>query len=649
MRLLYLCEREQGGAVHEYEFLSEGRFKFECAGKEPRLIVRRDGEFLPPDFFRGERNKPKSTVNAIGAIVGENAAGKTSVARFLQRIRAVPDAMDKGFDYLLVYEVESCAAKSDDARTRKWVIRWSWPGMTEPDLPDLPGVVWDRRQQNEKSFVNDFEFCYMSPHFSPEHPFLNNEDAMEDLSAYALMRKPVFDEYADSQGLEMSVANFVTAERRRAIHFINRFGTCKSVPVAVPNKMRIAPNYDFIADMMEWIGQIERETRTDEEYARARMKRSEDYFERHPRILEACERLRVIFRVMQSRAYRDSRDFASGAVICMMASVVKSRDWIRKGAIESDAFAEDMVSLAERVSARIEKGVGLKSLERRGLDDFLQSAFSRSAAGKDEQSVEIVKGMIRQCRDWMTECSHDPDDVEIFVRGNDALPAFFQSYDALRGNAEYLRIAFSPVLSSGEMSFLSLFGRLLEYFETLKKGRDRLKRRQKRTGHDEPNVRRLYASDVLLFLDEAETTLHPRLQRCLVDAVLWFVENCISGFNVHVIFASHSPILLSDIPKCNVVFLTKCDDAKETERRLAALSDLPNTFGANIYDLYKLSYFMDEGLDGTFARRKIDNMLAAVATAIREGHAVAPDVVRDLVGDRIMSNYFKGLRRAGLA
>ena len=170
MRLLYLCIREQGGTVHEYEFLSEGRFKFESAGKEPRLIVRRDGEFLPPDFFRGERNKPKSTVNAIGAIVGENAAGKTSVARFLQRIRAVPDSMDKGFDYLLVYEVESCAAKSDDARTQKWVIRWSWPGMKEPDLPDLPGVVW----QNEKSFINDFEFGYMSPHFSPEHPFLNN-------------------------------------------------------------------------------------------------------------------------------------------------------------------------------------------------------------------------------------------------------------------------------------------------------------------------------------------------------------------------------------------------------------------------------------------------------------------------------------------
>lgn len=649
MRLLYLCIREQGGAVHEYEFLSEGRFKFEYAEPDARLIVKRDGEFLPPDFFRGERNKPKSTVNAIGAIVGENAAGKTSVARFLQRIRALPDGMDKGFDYVLVYEVELRAVDAAAVRTRKWVVRWSWPGMSEPDLPDLPGVVWDRRQQNEKSFVNDFEFGYMSPHFSPEHPFLNNEDAMEDLSAYALMRKPVFDEYADSQGLGMSVANFVTAERRRAIRFINRFGSSKSVPVAVPNKMRIAPNYDFIADMMEWIGQVERETRTDAEYARAKMKRSEDYFERHPPVMAACRRLRTILQVMQSRAYKDSRDFASGAVICMMASVVKSRDWLRKGAIEGDDFAEDMVSLAEQVSSRVEKGMGLKSLEGRGLDEFLQVAFSQSATGRDKQSVEIVKSMIRQCRDWMTECSHDPDDVEIPVHGNDALAPFFQSYDALRGNAEYLRIAFSPVLSSGEMSFLSLFGRLLEYFETLKKGRDSLKRRQKRVGHAEPNIRRLYASDVLLFLDEAETTLHPRLQRCLVDAVLWFVENCISGFDVHIIFASHSPILLSDIPKCNVVFLTKCDDAKETERRLSALSDLPNTFGANIYDLYKLSYFMDEGLDGTFARRKIDNMLSTVATAIREGRAVASDVVQDLVGDRIMSNYFKGLRRAGLA
>ena len=57
--------------------------------------------------------------------------------------------------------------------------------------------------------------------------------------------------------------------------------------------------------------------------------------------------------------------------------------------------------------------------------------------------------------------------------------------------------------------------------------------------------------------------------------------------NINILFITHSPFILSDIPKQNVLFL---ENGKPSEKKNM------NTFGANITDLLADSFFIEDGL-----------------------------------------------------
>ena len=191
---------------------------------------------------------------------------------------------------------------------------------------------------------------------------------------------------------------------------------------------------------------------------------------------------------------------------------------------------------------------------------------------------------------------------------------------------DFIRFEFDPKVSSGEWAFLSAMSRV----------NDVLKRS---------------ASDLIVFLDEAETTLHPRLQRQLVRNMLWFFRNFAGGRKVHLIFASHSPVLLSDIPMGNVTFLKRKDKTDNANLPGVEVVSVINprlgftdTFGANIFDLYNLSFFMKEGTVGAFAADKMESILKDDNTAKEE----RLQLLR-LVGDPFLRGYYADeLRELGV-
>ena len=83
---------------------------------------------------------------------------------------------------------------------------------------------------------------------------------------------------------------------------------------------------------------------------------------------------------------------------------------------------------------------------------------------------------------------------------------------------------------------------------------------------------------------------------------------------IHIIFSSHSPFILSDIPKENVIFLEKYkkdEDRNQKEGNCKnATKDIElKTFGANIHTLLSNGFFMSDGLMGEFAKSKINEIL----------------------------------------
>ena len=110
------------------------------------------------------------------------------------------------------------------------------------------------------------------------------------------------------------------------------------------------------------------------------------------------------------------------------------------------------------------------------------------------------------------------------------------------------------------------------------------------------NVEKKVKSMIVL-IDELEIGLHPNWQKNAINYIFDFLQN-IKDIDFNLIITSHSPFLLSDLPKENVIFLEKGKQVKP-------FKEDEQTFGANIHTLLSNGFFMSDGLMGEFAKSKI--------------------------------------------
>lgn len=120
-------------------------------------------------------------------------------------------------------------------------------------------------------------------------------------------------------------------------------------------------------------------------------------------------------------------------------------------------------------------------------------------------------------------------------------------------------------------------------------------------------ISRFSNKDNLLLFDEVELYLHPNWQKRILKIILNFIKENQLAKNLHVIVSSHSPFILSDIPKENVIFLEKDKETGNCINATEKMKDF-NTFGANIHTLLSHGFFMKDGLMGEFAKSKIERI-----------------------------------------
>ena len=114
-------------------------------------------------------------------------------------------------------------------------------------------------------------------------------------------------------------------------------------------------------------------------------------------------------------------------------------------------------------------------------------------------------------------------------------------------------------------------------------------------------------NNVNLIMEEIELYYHPEYQRQFFKELLIRIKGAELGNiqNINIIFVTHSPFILSDIPKCNVLFLK--DGMPDDELQ-------ENTFGANIHSLLKHGFFMPNLPIGEFAYEKINALFKKLNT-----------------------------------
>lgn len=118
------------------------------------------------------------------------------------------------------------------------------------------------------------------------------------------------------------------------------------------------------------------------------------------------------------------------------------------------------------------------------------------------------------------------------------------------------------------------------------------------------NKQRIAYKHINVVMEEIELYFHPELQRT-------YIKNLLEGIkqiqipnikSIHICFVTHSPFVLSDIPSRNILAL-KINDGEVMEKKHLS------TFGANIHDMLKDSFFLTKGSIGAYAELIIKNII----------------------------------------
>lgn len=146
-------------------------------------------------------------------------------------------------------------------------------------------------------------------------------------------------------------------------------------------------------------------------------------------------------------------------------------------------------------------------------------------------------------------------------------------------------------------------------------------------------------TNINVILEEVELYFHPEFQRQFVNYLLTQIANV--HFNrdlaINLVFVTHSPFILSDIPRQNVLFLKSGAPDRSMQE---------DTFGANIHTMLQSGFFLNSVPIGDFAKVKINRMFALLnqSTAISEEemdrlYSEIPLVSEPLLRGQLMNLY----------
>lgn len=177
---------------------------------------------------------------------------------------------------------------------------------------------------------------------------------------------------------------------------------------------------------------------------------------------------------------------------------------------------------------------------------------------------------------------------------NNLLIAFKENFTY--GSKSHLSFRPSIRLSSGEKSMYNILATLhnLEYH--LKKRTDRYKFNGGDFNPDLPK-------NLLFLFDEADLDFHPLWKKRFISIITKALPRIFPNDKMSIIFTTHDPLTLSDMPANNVFYLEKIDGVSKLSRGKL------RTFAANINDLLSDSFFVKDGLIGEFSKDKINEII----------------------------------------
>ena len=283
--------------------------------------------------------------------------------------------------------------------------------------------------------------------------------------------------------------------------------------------------------------------------------------------------LKIIFRY---DAYIESRDKIFPALICDKVTPEMERDF--------EGVLNKIKADSSHITKKIRRAINFTILDS---DKTISNSLINTENPFDgpyemeltvESFFEKINNISRSPFNYEREESISPKVID------DCLFPSFISYELILCK-DNNKINYE-LLSSGEMQFLQTFSIHLYHLANL------LSVDSSRPKYENFNI----------VFDELEICLHPEYQRRFVNRFLFALNNILKGktYNINISIITHSPFVLSDIPRSNILYMkTEEDEGKELPKY---------TFAQNIGEMMFGSFFMEKTI-GDFAESKLKELI----------------------------------------
>lgn len=629
MKLLYLY-MDGVGPLESGDFNFDSDWHFSYVGHEGegvRVLYKRR---LPKNFY-GDNG----VVGSVSVVVGMNGAGKTSLAASLAQVLRQEPTL-KAYGYRGRYK-RYCAVMQDGERLK---IYSNFPiGFDEHKIELLPDfakdaiVDFNRRRSNHTAYEflgEDVSLFYYSPVVTTERVMFGtlnvaSRDVISDLSSTTILTNcGTWREYQINE--RKGVLTFLRAANVREVDVKAKDRLGMSLPKDIYVCDGLAENAD--------VGTLLLPSDFDQDGKYQDLRGVLEAGDNIAKSLVAFVATAIPVKDMLPNLLAagddrvDRRYHAWGlAIVDAVSTLYRDIGLSFEGVVVREKCSKGKKVRAYEtfcivIRDVIEEMIKAETDDRQELEfcsfvTEVTDSWNGDAVCKELAFYDLLWDLAKRNDSVVDECG-----VRIPLGSKGAVNAAAQ---LLEMAATYQWVGdwkadFGTAISSGEMAYCSMFARLYASLPA--------------------------SGNVLLFMDEAETTLHPDCQAHLVERIVRFLEIFFPKLHVHIVFATHSPILLSDVPDGNVIFLEKLGDGMS--RVMEADGRPRHTFAANVFDLYRNSFFMHDGTVGGFARSKLDAIMMKICDVVqgknKEALSAEEWELVELVGDPQAKKYFESVK-----
>lgn len=548
-------------------------------------------------------------ITLVSAIVGSNGAGKTSILRILiQELKSNPSPRN----CILVYENSDSTQIVNETKLH-----------LEPDDIDFELI--------KKSDLNE-EILYYSPNLDYDLQDIHSSISLidyhkNDLQKYYLgnIRRHLFflknKELIDV--LKINYKDFPSYDRltfKAKTLYKSDFGKIY-IETTLGNKLFKIRNL-----LLNEIKQSK------ENFIRLNKEDVEYIFDNNGTIQDELKALWNIYKVKEgnkAQYLHDGTDFYKNVEVTILSYLVLADTFSLDGdfgsypfskILEAKSFEEKLTHFLRKFIIQASKSfydsllnisINVRNFKqiKAQVNKFQNFKIQHKRIIKQIEIIESVYDFYKILVSFSknSNCSKINGGFEFDIKNTDII-----SFDKLLNSYEYmlthikvndlnlnsvLEITSNKKLSTGEKSLIDMYASIYDYLK-------------RRNGKDY-----MYAENCILLLDEPEQGYHPLWKKKFIQAItttlpeLFKINPVVK--NLQIIFTTHDPLTLSDIPNNNIIYLEKVkkDNVHITKVLNKKEQKSKKSFGANINDLLSDSFFIEDSLIGDFAKDKIEETI----------------------------------------